>query len=356
MSRDSGECSYGDINAGRGRPSFSNIDTRFLYNLASPRRAESPFGTHSAIQQQEREKALFDVHDDPTTPKTDQDRIHASDEDTRDARELPESSSSSRNYSERGWQGTSAQTFEALLRKAVQELRVGQYQNVKELEKSIYNVCTQNDKQEVFSGKSIDYAISLDKNIDEIFDANEELRDIKRKNIHGYVHFARKIKKPDNGNKGRYSLNIHPDRILDVVPRMIKEIITLPYIFDMKVSSDRDRANIRLDNIIVFFYNSADDKNKHELEQILRSYGEDTRLGHPAMMEPIEGIEGIAFADQNNAAIAKTGRARIQARHVAYAMWEQREEESTFVKLLSRVKERFRENGIDPDHPYRDLP
>ena len=84
-----------------------------------------------------------------------------------------------------------------------------------------------NNKKEVFNGKSIDYVIPIEKKLNELFGTNKDLEYIRRKNSNGYTHFARKIEKLHNVNKGRYSLNIHPDRILDVAPRMIKFPLTV---------------------------------------------------------------------------------------------------------------------------------
>jgi hypothetical protein len=279
-----------------------------------------------------------------------------SDENTGEAIELAKYPSSSARNSEQGWQGTSAQTFEALLEKAVQKLNVSRYKDANALEKDVYKIYTQNDKQSGFSNKDKGYREILYDCFKKTFRQNEVLEGImKCIDKGGYVHVMPAVKEQINENKGRYSLNIHPDRIPDVIPRIIQEIATLPYVYEVKVASNENLANIKLDNVIVFFRNPDDGENKHELEQRLRSYGEATRPGHPAMMEPIEGNEGIAFADQNNAFMG-FGWGKTRTRHIADVMFELREEEIDFWKLLPRIKKRFRENNIDSDNPYRDLP
>jgi hypothetical protein len=266
----------------------------------------------------------------------------------------------STSNSDQGWQGTSAQTFEALLRKAVQELDVNKYQNTNELSEEIYKLYGENSEQLDFNDEEEKgYTKSLSEFLAKVFHEDEKLEEIGFKIKAGYAHYKHRIKKQPNESGGRYSLNIRPDRISDVVPKMIQEIATLPYVYDMKVASKKKLANKKIDNVIVFLYNSADGERKKHLEQMLRSYKEDTRPGHPAMLEPLNTeIQGIAFANENSARAEGTGWGRTRIRHIANVMWEfkLKEEEITFEKLLSKVKERYRENNIDPDNPYRDLP
>lgn len=116
----------------------------------------------------------------------------------------------------------------------------------------------------------------------------------------------------------------------------------------------------RLDNVIVYFRDSDDSVNKNKLKQLLLPYTKYTRLGHPAMMEPIsndiEG-QGIAFADQSR--VGKVGGwGRTRTEPIAKAVWalKERGEKISFETLLPEAERQFIEHSIDPDTPEWNYP
>jgi hypothetical protein len=190
-----------------------------------------------------------------------------------------------------------------------------------------------------------------------IFSNNQQLGQIKSSESKEYIRFRHTIKWQQNERRVRYLLNIDPDKIPEVGPKILQETILLPYVYYVKMSLTKIYATQRLDNIIIYL-KSVDGNDKNDLEHILRSYRQHTRLGHPAMVEPLDTeIQGIAFADQTKAHVESRGWGRTRIRHIADVMWEfkQRGEEILFENLLPEVQQRFSENGIDPDNPYRDL-
>jgi len=134
---------------------------------------------------------------------------------------------------------------------------------------------------------------------------------------------------------------------------MVQEVATLPYVLELKVIAQKEEVYKRLDNIIVYFYDSADNTNKKDLKQRLFSYREYTRPSHPAMMEPIaNNIQGIAFADESGVP-ADSGWGDTRVKPIVDAIWDIKvhDEFIPFEKLLPTVEQRFKESGIDPEAP-----
>ncbi len=286
--------------------------------------------------------------------------IHLSAKDTRDTRDLPESSSSSSNYSDQGWQGTSVHTFEALLRKVVQDFKVENYEKRKTLKKSIYDICVRSSKiLHVDENEDKEYIKYLDSNLNKVFNNNKEIEEnLRFKTKNGYRHFIHRVGTQPKEMRRRFSLNIYPNKIPEVGPEILRETALFPYVYDIKIAEKKSTAERKLDNIIVFFYESEDGENKNDLLRVLLKYQQYTRLGHPAMLEPLDPkIQGIAFAHQAIATREGEGWGKTRIRHIADCMWKFKQggEEITFEKLLPEVQRRFRENSIDPNNPYRDL-
>ena len=261
------------------------------------------------------------------------------------------------------FQGSSKETFHAFLQKAVR-LDIRKYKSVNELKRTLYDIYSPNTeaikKIKIKNKDNKAYKNALDNSLEKAFEGTQVPTSIRKLGVsQGYLQFAHTINPKDTTTSPmNVSFNFKPDNIEEQFPTILRDIATLPYVTKVKVAYDKKLATVRRDNIVVYFYNSADGGNKNQLEQHLRNYGEYTRPDNPPMKAPIEGIQGIVSADQKWAKVEKRGWGMTRIRHIADIMWDLslRKEEISFEKLLPKVQERFRENHIDPEHPERDLP
>ena len=157
-------------------------------------------------------------------------------------------------------------------------------------------------------------------------------------------------------NKRRFSLNIHPDHIKQVLNQLLNDKTIASHLISIKVTEKKKTAITRSDNIIIFFYDKQD--STEILKKQLIPYKKYTRPSHPPMMEPIDDtIQGIAFADLtiNRANAGSWGLTRIKP--ISEALWGLKTigKEITSNNLLEAVEERFRWRDIDPKHPQWDL-
>jgi len=180
-----------------------------------------------------------------------------------------------------GWQGTSQETFEDLLRE-VTKLDIGSYPNVKALEDAIYKIYAKNDNltsTEDLSHSTPDNITPPD---------GVEISPHK-----GYIYFKNKnINKEEMTDKilMRISLNTRLDRTFDVMKDIIEEqhIANLPYVRNVKMVEKYSSAAKRYDPIVIFYYDTLEGTNTSILGQrLLDLYAKDVRPNHLAIMQPI---------------------------------------------------------------------
>jgi hypothetical protein len=259
--------------------------------------------------------------------------------------------SSARTEHRLGWQGSSRETMEGLVRKVAQ-LDRSKYATVGELHDAIYEMYAINERQPGFSRPMDEkrYQTSL-LGIDTPSGVGVELNG-------GFINFSLEtnnvIESGNDHDMRRAALNIQPDHIRDVTQEIVRDVSALPYVSEVKTTYRQKEAIERLDNMVIYFSDPPGSGNKRDLEQRIRRHAPYTRPGHPAMMEPLDpSIQGIAFADQSKG--KSFGDTRILP--IAEAAWDLAAQgrQNDDRALLAEVERRMTAHGIDQDAPLWDI-
>jgi len=148
--------------------------------------------------------------------------------------------------------------------------------------------------------------------------------------------------------------NIHPYRFKEKFPELLETLAKFSYVGAAKVAKNINQAHRMFDNFVIAFHNPPGSTNRSDLELLLRSYVNDTRDGHPAMLKPIDDqIQGIGWADYSGG--KSFGGTRCLPIEKAIWALEMRKEEITFETLLQETEKQFRNADIDPNDPSKRL-
>jgi len=291
---------------------------------------------------------------------------------------------------ESGWIGSSCQTSNLLLQRALTQLDIKSYSEIETLTDDIYRLYRIGNKHDRDSfmqkvgknPKSIQDTIwYLQQRFNEdSFESINRPEGVEGIITPGYVSFTNKdmedISKEESGNNiMRMSININPHRFIDVTNKIIENISTLDYVMNIKVTSNLKIADEYYDNMIIYFkkgkysFGELQGSESQTLSDLSRSEnlvdltnrvsdlleGEDTRHGHAAFLQPIAPEkQGIAYGENFYDTVLSQSWGEYRARAIAEALLDLNTsgQDITFETALPKVEEQLNNRGINHKRPH----
>lgn len=242
-------------------------------------------------------------------------------------------------------QSSSRKSLEDIARKAC-ELDIKGYKELKDLHEALYDLSTKDDQQPGFSDSFGEFRYSRE--LDRITPPSG----MEKGPIEGFLQFDTDDRSGEM-YKMRTSINPHPDYITRVMETLARDMSRFSFVSAFKVSHESHKAVARKDTIILYYNNPPGSGNRESLENFLhQTFTADIlREGYPGMMKQFG--KGMASANESEDESISFTASRVGP--MAEVLWEHRHEQIPYEEFLPKVEKRYRERGIDPKNPERNV-
>ncbi len=260
------------------------------------------------------------------------------------------------------WAGNDSQSRDELLneawRRMTQTSRWGRQSGVQDIQNDIYDLATRGALRDELphvdvSGES-EYRHDL-KAVHQSFRGVEDAKD----GPWAFYSWPEMFKAVDGAIARRVALHVRPEprAVLEAVRFVIQRLLGRAYVREFKVSMRLQSALERLDTMEIYFEDppgtGQDASNALKINDVLQPL-RDRAEGHPAMLQGLS--RGVGTGDEPPRRSVSFSDHR--AEHIAVAMFDHVHDIHKYAaapEFVEQVRTKFRGDGIDFDHPSRNL-